>query len=267
MRKRTEPTGRRSNQKLLNKYNTTDDKLKESITNQQNSDQFWKAVNDSVYDAAVVGEQVAVITVAVADVAVDGLSNCTGGYGQVVKFSYTTIKGVTSAMAENGVSWNSFNSGFTSGYGESAVDLIKNPFYKAGVRGIVEICAAANQEGELNKTALINGLTKGLYEGGVTCISDGLFGKGYGKNILKGDVSKNFLKLDKELSSKKVGDFAMSVFLNQQQKVLANPNLNKKMFNKLGNQILQTTGKGVIKVVAEAEVKPLTIDNKGIPLF
>jgi len=86
--------------RLEEKYGVSRDKLKETIAGEmdQASKDYEKHKRDADwYDSA---EKVAKATQIVADNAIDGLANCTGFPGKMVRAVYKGVKGVASASAE-----------------------------------------------------------------------------------------------------------------------------------------------------------------------
>lgn len=131
-----------------------------------------------------VGEVGSTVVGAVADTAIDGLSEITPG-GDYIKAGYKLTKGVAGNMAEKGVNAGSFTEGVIKGGTDAATDFIKidNSYVKAVVKATTTIAGETGgsaagayiRGGDENwKQAAAEGLTDGVFKAGVGAVTDGI---------------------------------------------------------------------------------------------
>ena len=149
-----------------------------------------------------VGEAGATVVGAVADTAVDGLSNVTPG-GSYIKAGYKVTKGIAGTMAEKGVNTGSFVEGAIKGGTDAATDAvdkigINNPYAKAAIKATATVtgetggsaAGAYIRGGDENwKQAAAEGLVDGVLKAGVGAITDGIVGDAPDITIPKGSLN------------------------------------------------------------------------------
>lgn len=254
---------RKPNAKLQQKYNAPESKLKDAIKEKTNRTHDeandWNKTNQ----VGEVLETGAVIIVATADTAVDGLSKCTGTPGIIIKVSYVYGKNIASTMAEKGITEDSLKAGFVKGSADLVNDYtLTKPEVKIAIKVISETYSTVTTDG-LSATSIRDGLVKGILDGAADALKQKATGgkKGYGMNILKPGA------LSSELSNHSVKDLGVTIIrvqgLRMPSSVGSRP-LVDLIRKKFARQVSQSAKEGLVTVISEAEVKPVVTNIFGI---
>lgn len=254
---------RKPNAKLKEKYKAPDSELKDAIKEKTNRTHdeanSWNKTNQ----VGEVLETGAVIIVATADTAVDGLSKCTGTPGIIIKVSYVYGKNIASTMAEKGITEDSLKAGFVRGSADLVNDYTQTkPEVKIAIKVISETYSTVTTDG-LSATSIRDGLVKGILDGAADALKQKVIGngKGYGMNILKPGA------LSSELSNHSVKDLGVTIIRVQGLRMpysIGSRPLVDLIRKKFAKQVVQSAKEGLVTVISEAEVKPVVTNIFGI---
>lgn len=234
--------------RLCRKYNTTPDKLRETLEKNRDANAADAAAWNRTEKILMVGEKLATATVVIADTAIDGLASIGGPGAKAVRAGYKIVKGAASSGAEAGWTTESIVGGAVSGSADAITDVVNNPYGKAAVTIIGETAGGAIKGGTQGAK---DGLVNGIFNAGVNAGADKLAGGGYGN----------------EMSSKFHSNGTATVSIKTQSgwvdKTVSGATAITFQNNKLGAQATTSAIKGTIGMGNELAVKP-TLQGQGI---
>ncbi|MHB8963143.1 MAG: hypothetical protein ACYC5K_08315 [Saccharofermentanales bacterium] len=234
--------------RLCRKYNTTPDKLRETLEKNRDANAADAAAWNRTEKILMVGEKLATATVVVADTMIDGMASIGGPGAKAVRAGYKIVKGGAAAGAEAGWTTESVVGGAVAGTADAITDVVNNPYGKAAVTIIGETAGGAIKGGAQGAK---DGLVNGIFSAGVNAGADKLAGGGYGN----------------EMSSKFHSNGTATVSIKTQSgwvdKTVSGTTAIKFQNNKLAAQGTTSAIKGTIGMGNELAVKP-TLQDHGI---
>ncbi len=233
--------------RLERKYGVSRDQLKDKIgqTMDHSSEDYQRHMKDADwYDSA---EKVATVTQIVADNAIDGLANCTGFPGKMVRAVYKGAKGVASASAEGNLGFGTLIKTGT----DIASDFVEmSPFKEAIFKTAGSTLGGLVDEG-------LEGAKKSFVESAIDNSFEALAKtafKGYGNDVTATRGSwwnpeLSYLKIPTNPSNAKILTSSTG------------RDISRLVAGKLARETAQTTAKTAGALTSEFAVKPVILGD------
>ncbi len=234
--------------KIMSKYGTKNkDDTMSAIGKSRDADAAVANAYNNAGKVAGAYEEIAKVTVNVADAAVDGLGNATGPLGRGIRAGYKVAKGVAETTAEQGLNLKNIGSGLAKGGLDAASDFT-NPKWSGKAQQALKSGLQIGSEivGETTSSkgkGFVEGLKKGLVKAGTDAIPDAV-SKGYGGDLVTSSLKNGQVRVAVnnagKWSGRTVSKTVAQVFESQ----------------KNNKQLLQSGVKTAVNLTNEYGIKP-----------
>lgn len=234
--------------KIMSKYGTTDKKTTlAALGKLQAADAAVANAYTNAGNVAGAYEEIAKVTVNVADAAIDGMGNALGPAGRAIRAGYKTAKGVAETTSEQGLSWQNVGSGLAKGGLDAASDFT-NPKWSGKAQQALKSGLQIGSElvGETTSSkgkGFVEGLKKGVVKAGLDAIPDAA-SKGFGGDMLTTQLKNGQVRLARNTAGQWSG------------KVVTKNVVENFTKQKTNRQLVQTGVKTVVNLTNEYVIKP-----------